>query len=81
MRCPRCGGQTHVIESRVDGVFVRRRRQCGQMKKGKLVSATCMLRFTTVELPTGSCADVKITLTTMGLEAEVVRRKNDDEAG
>lgn len=74
MQCPRCGAPTHVLESRVDGSFVRRRRQCGQKIKGKIVSTSCGLRFTTVELPTGSHADVKITLTMRGLEAEVLRK-------
>lgn len=75
MLCPRCNQPTYVIESRVDGAFVRRRRRCGQITKGKLVSNGCGLRFTTVELPTGSRADVKITLTLRGLEAEIVRQK------
>ncbi|WP_313299763.1 transcriptional regulator NrdR [Diaphorobacter sp.] len=44
MKCPFCGHpETQVVETRVaeDGVFIRRRRQCGQ----------CDKRFTTYERP------------------------------
>ena len=41
MRCPRCSGPTHVLDTRrvVDDVTIRRRREC----------LRCELRFTTRE--------------------------------
>lgn len=72
MLCPRCGSPTHVTHSTTDGTFVRRRRMCGEKIRGKLRNS-CGLRFTTVELPAGSRAEVKITLTSRGLKADIVR--------
>lgn len=39
MTCPMCGKRTHVVESRDNGIIVRRRRECKE----------CKFRFTTYE--------------------------------
>ena len=40
MNCPNCGGETHVVDSRSDYDFVKRRRECND----------CKHRFNTVEI-------------------------------
>lgn len=40
MRCPECGGATHVYDSRMSGDETRRRRECDK----------CKHRFTTFEV-------------------------------
>jgi transcriptional regulator NrdR family protein len=71
MQCPRCGGPTHVLASKANGVLVRRRRACGDPGSKK---QTCGCRFTTIELPAGFGAEVSIKLTAQGVVAEVKKR-------
>jgi len=72
MKCPRCGGTTHVLASKADGVLVKRRRACGDQKQK---TSSCGLRFTTIELPSGFGAKVAIRLTPSGVIAEVEKKR------
>lgn len=73
MKCPVCKRPTHVVETRAAEV-VKRVRQCGQMQNGKLVGASCGLRFKTVELPEGVRATVQVRVTPKGLRAELIKQ-------
>ena len=75
MNCPRCNQPTHVVASRPKDSVVRRQRQCGRVQHGKVVGASCGLKFWTVELPAGVRCNVAIKVGLEGIEAEVVKKR------
>lgn len=76
MRCPRCRQPTHVVDTRLGkrGFIVRRQRECGLLKNGKLSGPSCGLKFTTMEMPVGYKAEVEIRLSPSGFETEIKKR-------
>jgi len=73
--CPRCFQPTHVVDSRPHVGIVNRVRVCGLVKRGAIVGKHCGLRFTTVEMVTGSGANVQIKVGKKGILAEVQKRR------
>jgi transcriptional regulator NrdR family protein len=77
MLCPRCQQPTHVVASRAKGLIVKRSRQCGLIKNGKIVGQSCGYRFQSVEMPVGWSCDVTITMTPTGVDTHVKRKKSN----
>lgn len=68
MICPACRTQARVGETRVLGMFVRRKRYC--------TSESCDFHWSTIEIPVGKTFDFRIKVGPGGLE---VARKADEQ--
>ena len=70
MRCPKCKSLLRVADTRVRGISVRRRRQCG----------ACQHVLATVELPIGKTWWFRMRMGVQGPEIAKEDDVDDDKA-
>jgi transcription elongation factor Elf1 len=68
LSCPECGGRTSVVDTRANGAFVRRRRQC----------TNCGHRMSSLEYIVGSDSDFRSKYLAALREIENVVRSGID---
>lgn len=66
MKCPRCGQDTYVIETRTKNTAVARKRACGTRNSDE---DGCGYKFATAEVPVGHEFQFTVKMTAAGFKS------------